>query len=68
MNEDKNEVEDLALVIKTEMHNPIEPLTKFVSKKTNTEVDFQTTNKVDEGRRGFHLKIGQFEISKKKKN
>lgn len=68
MNEDKNEVEDLALVIKTEMHNPIEPLTKFVSKKTNTEVDFQTTKKVDEGRRGFHLKIGQFEISKKKKN
>jgi len=56
----------LALSPYTSMHNPIEPLTKFVSKKTNTEIEFQTTKKVEDERRGFHLKIGKFEISRKK--
>lgn len=50
-----------------EMHNPIEPLTKFVTKKTNTEVDFQTTKKTENERRGFYLKIGKFEVSRNKR-
>ena len=61
------EVDVLALSPKSEMHNPIEPLTKFVSKKTNTEIDFKTTEKVEDERRGFHLKIGKFEISRNKR-
>lgn len=50
------------------MENPIEPITKFVADKTNREVDFQRTKKnVDpkEGK-GFFLKIGKFEFSRKK--
>ena len=62
-----NEADVLALSPKSEMHNPIEPLTKFVSKKTNTEIDFKTTEKVEDERRGFHLKIGKFEISRNKR-
>ncbi len=50
----------------TGMYNPIEPLTKFVGKKTNTEVDFQTTKKSEDKKRGFFLKIGNFEIDRKK--
>jgi hypothetical protein len=57
----------LALSPFTGMHNPIEPLTKFVSKKTKTEVDFQTTQDQESERRGFHLKIGKFEISRNKR-
>lgn len=58
----------LALSPYTAMHNPIEPLTKFVSKQTNTEVEFQTSSKVEDKRRAFHLKIGKFEVSRKKGN
>lgn len=50
------------------MHNPIEPLTKFVTKKTNTEVDFKTTKKAENERRGFYLKIGKFEISRNRRH
>ena len=50
----------------TGMYNPIEPLTKFVGKKTNTEVDFKTTQKSEDKKRGFFLKIGNFEIDRKK--
>ncbi len=50
----------------TGMYNPIEPLTKFVGKKTNTEVDFQTTPKSEDKKRGFFLKIGSLEIDRKK--
>lgn len=47
------------------MSNPIEPITKFVSEKTNTQVDFQKTDKRSE-EKGFYLKIGKFELSRKK--
>lgn len=62
----KQEEDVLALSPYVGMHNPIEPLTKFVSKKTNTEVDFQTTKKSEDRSRGFYLKIGKLEISRKK--
>lgn len=47
------------------MSNPIEPITKFVSEKTNTPVDFQKTDKGAK-EKGFYLKIGKFELSRKK--
>lgn len=47
------------------MSNPIEPITKFVSEKTNTAVDFQKTDKGSD-QKGFYLKIGKFEFSRKK--
>lgn len=62
-----NEESVLAFNSNNEMHNPIEPLTKFVTKKTNTEVDFQTTKKTENERRGFYLKIGKFEVSRNKR-
>lgn len=61
-----NEESILAFNSLKEMHNPIEPLTKFVAKKTNTEVDFQTTKKTENERRGFYLKVGKFEVSRNK--
>ena len=66
-NNQEKEADVLALANKTGMHNPIEPLTKFVGKKTNTEIEFKTTPKVEDERRGFHLKIGKFEISRNKR-
>lgn len=62
-----NEESVLAFNSSNEMHNPIEPLTKFVTKKTNTEVDFQTTKKTENERRGFYLKVGKFEVSRNKR-
>ncbi len=50
----------------SEMKNPIEPITKFVSEKTKTEVDFRTSDKKSSGNKGFFLKIGKFEFSRKK--
>ena len=48
------------------MENPIEPITKFVMEKTNTDVDFRRTKKNKDGKRGFFIKIGKFEISRKR--
>lgn len=48
------------------MENPIEPITKLVGEKTNTEVDFRRTDKNKEGKRGFFVKIGKFEFSRKR--
>lgn len=66
-NDQHKEADVLALATTAGMHNPIEPLTKFVSKKTNTEIEFKTTPKVEDERRGFHIKIGKFEISRNKR-
>lgn len=48
------------------MNNPIKPLTNIISKKTNTEVDFKTAKTTKEKPGGFYLKIGKFEVSRKK--
>lgn len=51
-----------------QMENPIEPITNFLSEKTNTEIDFKRTKKdanPKEGK-GFFIKIGKFEFSRKK--
>jgi len=46
-----------------EMYNPIEPITKAISNRTKTPVDFQKATANSE-RKGFHVKIGKFEVSR----
>jgi hypothetical protein len=48
------------------MKNPIQPLTSFVTKKTNTTVDMGTRKKAEGKKGGFFFKVGKFEISKNK--
>lgn len=48
-----------------EMRNPIKPITKFISEKTNTPVDFKTGKSAGKSN-GFFLKIGRIEVSHKK--
>lgn len=57
------EYQDVASV---KMTNPIEPITKFVSEKTKTEVEFRKSEKGATREKGFFLKIGKFELSHKK--
>jgi hypothetical protein len=60
---DKNK----ALARYANMSNPIEPVTSFIESKTNTPLEFKTTEKVEGKRRGFFIKIGKFEISRNKR-
>lgn len=53
-------------IVVTAMNNPIEPLTSFVTKKTNTTVDMGTRKKEEGKKGGFFFKVGKFEISKNK--
>ncbi|OFZ67606.1 MAG: hypothetical protein A3D92_25205 [Bacteroidetes bacterium RIFCSPHIGHO2_02_FULL_44_7] len=53
-------------VASAKMTNPIEPITRFVSEKTKTEVDFRKSEKGAIHDKGFFLKIGKFELSRKK--
>lgn len=49
-----------------DMKNPIAPITKLISEKTKTEVDFKTAKKTENKAGGFYLKIGKLEISHRK--
>lgn len=62
----QNENSDMASARELEMHNPIEPFTRFVGEKTNTDIEFRKSDKGAEGNKGFYLKIGKFELSRKK--
>ncbi len=46
-----------------DMYNPIEPITRAISDKTKMPVDFRKT-KPNSAKKGFHLKIGKFEVSR----
>ncbi|MBL4861934.1 MAG: hypothetical protein JKY09_02810 [Crocinitomicaceae bacterium] len=48
-----------------EMTNPIESITKFISKKTKTEVDFRRQKQSGKNFSRFYVKIGKFEFSRK---
>lgn len=50
-----------------EMRNPIQPITNRLGNLLNKEVDFKISKKTDESKRGFLIKIGEFEISHNKK-
>ena len=64
-----NDSQVLASVSLTgEMENPIEPITNFIAKKTRTDIDFKRTKKDADPKdgKGFFIKIGKFELSRKK--
>jgi hypothetical protein len=48
------------------MKNPIKPITSRLAKTLNTEVDFKTAKAANNTGGGFELKIGKFELSRKK--
>ncbi len=49
-----------------EMKNPIKPITSRLGKTLKTDVDFKTGKAANNTGAGFFLKIGKFEISRKK--
>ena len=49
-----------------DMKNPIKPITSRLEKTLNTEVDFKTGKAANNTGGGFELKIGKFELSRKK--
>ncbi|MDX1284702.1 MAG: hypothetical protein R3182_06810, partial [Draconibacterium sp.] len=61
--EAKGNTGDVAYTNVNEMQNPIEPITKFISKKTKTEVDFRQPK--SKKQKGFLVKIGKFELERK---
>ena len=55
--------QDVAYTEVNGMQNPIEPITKFISEKTNTEIDFRQPK--SKKKKGFLVKIGKFELERK---
>ncbi len=49
-----------------QMKNPIKPITSRLEKTLNKKVDFQTGKAANNEGAGFFLKIGKFEVSRKK--
>ncbi len=66
LEEEKQSAPKNDMALYSEMENPIEPITDFVGEKTNREVDFRRTERNEEGKRGFFVKIGKFEFSRKR--
>lgn len=58
--------QDYAMLHFSEMNNPIEPITNIISKQTNREVEFKRAKKSKNKAHGFFIKIGKFELSRKK--
>lgn len=57
---------DYAQASQTDMKNPIKPITTRLEKSINKPVEFQTGKAADNAGAGFFLKIGNFEVSRKK--
>lgn len=57
---------DYAQNASPEMKNPIKPITSRLGKALKTEVDFKTGKAANNEGAGFSLKIGGFELSRKK--
>lgn len=49
-----------------EMKNPIQPITKRISEVLKQDVEFKTSKAAKKRSGGFYLKIGKFELSRKK--
>lgn len=48
------------------MVNPIKPITKYISDKSKTDVEFGNRKATEEKKGGFFIKIGKFELSRNK--
>ena len=62
----KVQEQDYASLHFADMENPIEPITKLISKKTKTPLDFRRQKASKKKAGGFFVKIGKFELSHKK--
>lgn len=60
------EESDYAQASEMDMKNPIKPITSRLGKTINKQVDFQTGKAANNAGAGFFLKIGKFEVSRKK--
>ncbi len=49
-----------------DMKNPIAPITNFINKKSDTDVDFGQRKASTDKKGGFYVKIGKFELSRNK--
>ena len=58
---------DMARLDYAGMVAPIEPITRRINDRFNTDIDFRTAKATDKERRGFYLKIGKFEVMHKGK-
>ncbi|NRA11820.1 MAG: hypothetical protein HRT57_07690 [Crocinitomicaceae bacterium] len=54
------------ILVQNDMRNPIQPITSFVSEKTNRNVDMGMRKKAKDKKGGFFFKVGKFEISRNK--
>lgn len=58
--------EDNSSYAMVEMKNPIQPITKRISEVIKQDVEFKTSKAAKKRSGGFYLKIGKFELSRKK--
>jgi len=49
-----------------DMVNPIEPITAFLRKKTNTPIEYKKQNRTESQPKKLYIKIGKFEFYRKK--
>ena len=63
--EDVARSSDYASIDFADMANPIEPITKLINNRTNTEVDFRRRKASKKKGGGFFVKVGKFELSRK---
>ena len=57
--------EDFSSLAINEMENPIKLITHAIANKTNSEIDFRISDR-KKASKGFYMKIGKLEISRKK--
>lgn len=57
---------DMAYTGFQDIANPIEPITKILSDKTKRDIDFRAGRSNVNRSKGFYLKVGKFEISRRK--
>ncbi len=56
---------DFAFTAFDDLQNPIEPITKILSDKTKRDIDFRSGESKKNDSRGFYLKIGNLEVSRR---
>lgn len=62
---EKNNQNDFAFTAFDDLKNPIEPITKILSDKTKRDIDFRSGESKKNDSRGFYLKIGNLEVSRR---
>ena len=61
-----NPQNDVAMLGYGGMTNPIEPITRRINERFNTNIDVRTARATEEKEGGFYIKIGKFEFMRKR--